>query len=71
MFGKKNILMARKQEDMAKDKRGGARAGAGRKRMNKTMLHTYIDTDFLAKLKEIAKAEKMTVGDWLVRNVQI
>lgn len=63
--------MARKQEDMAIYKRGGARAGAGRKRMNKTMLHTYIDTDFLAKLKEIAKAEKMTVGDWLVRNVQI
>lgn len=51
--------------------RGGARAGAGRKRMNKTMLHTYIDCEYLAKLKAKAEEEHLTVGDWLVKNVQI
>ena len=56
---------------MAKDKRGGARIGAGRKRMNKTMLHTYIDTNYLAKLKEKAENENLTVGDWLVKNLEL
>lgn len=51
--------------------RGGARAGAGRKKLNKTMLHTYIDSDYLARLKEKAEAEHLTVGNWLVKNVQI
>lgn len=51
--------------------RGGARAGAGRKKLNKTMLHTYIDSDYLAKLKSKAEAENLTIGDWLVKNVII
>ena len=51
--------------------RGGARAGAGRKKLNKTMLHTYIDSDYLAKLKSKAEAENLNIGDWLVKNVII
>lgn len=56
---------------MAKDKRGGARAGAGRKRLNKTMLHTYINSDYLAKLKEKASSENLTIGDWLVKHIEL
>lgn len=39
--------------------------------MNKTMLHTYIDTNYLAKLKEKAENENLTVGDWLVKNLEL
>ena len=56
---------------MTNDKRGGARAGAGRKKLNKTMLHTYIDSGYLARLKEKAEAEHLTVGDWLVKHIEL
>lgn len=56
---------------MTKDRRGGARPGAGRKKLNKTMLHTSIDCEFLAKLKNKAEAEHLTIGDWLVKNVKL
>lgn len=52
-----------------KENWGGARAGSGRKRLNKTMLHTSIDRDFLAKLRSSATKENLTVGDWLARHV--
>lgn len=56
---------------MTRDKRGGARPGAGRKCLNKTMLHTYINSNYLAKLKEKAKEENLTVGDWLVKHIEL
>lgn len=54
-----------------KDNRGGAREGAGRKKLNKTMLHTSIDIAFLGKLKEKANSEHLTVGDWLVKHIEL
>jgi hypothetical protein len=65
------MATCKKINDMTKDKRGGARAGAGRKKLNKTMLHTYIDSDYLARLKEKAEAEHLTVGDWLVKHIEL
>lgn len=56
---------------MTKDGRGGARLGAGRKKLNKTMLHTSIDCEFLAKLKNKADAENLTIGDWLTKNLDL
>lgn len=51
--------------------RGGARPGAGRKKLNKTMLHTSIDCEFLAKLKSKADADNLTIGDWLTKNLDL
>lgn len=56
---------------MRKKGSGGARIGAGRKKLNKTMLHTSIDKDYLLLLKHKAEAEHLTVGDWLVKNVKL
>lgn len=56
---------------MGKDRRGGARVGAGRKKLNKTMLHTSIDITFLGKLKEKANSEHLTIGDWLVKHIEL
>ena len=56
---------------MTKDGRGGARPGAGRKKLNKTMLHTSIDCEFLAKLKNKADADNLTIGDWLTKNLDL
>lgn len=54
-----------------KENRGGARIGAGRKKLNKKMLHTSIDIVFLERLKEKAKDEHLTVGDWLVKHIEL
>lgn len=54
-----------------KDNRGGARIGAGRKKLNKTMLHTSTDITFLGKLKEKANNEHLTVGDWLAKHIEL
>lgn len=54
-----------------RDNRGGARIGAGRKKLNKTMLHTSIDIAFLGKLREKANDEHLTVGDWLVKHIEL
>lgn len=56
---------------MTKDGRGGARPGAGRKKLNKTMLHTSIDCEFLAKLKSKADADNLTIGDWLTKHLDL
>lgn len=56
---------------MRKKGSGGARIGAGRKKLNKTMLHTSIDCEFLAKLKNKANAENLTIGDWLTKNLDL
>lgn len=50
---------------------GGARIGAGRKKLNKTMLHTSVDVDFYNKLKKCASNENLTIGSWLVKNVHV
>lgn len=51
--------------------RGGARQGAGRKPQNKTMMHTSIDADFLAKLRERAERDNLTIGAWIEKNVKL
>lgn len=56
---------------MRKKGSGGARIGAGRKKLNKTMLHTSIDKDYLFLLKHKAEADNLTIGDWLVKNVKL
>lgn len=57
--------------DNKKSNRGGARVGSGRKKLNKTMLHTSIDISFLGKLREKADSEHLTVGDWLVKHIEL
>ena len=54
-----------------KEKRGGARPGSGRKKLDKSMLHTNVDNSFLAKLRAAAKNENLTVGDWLFKHVKL
>lgn len=51
--------------------RGGARAGAGRKKFGNAMLHTAINADYLARLMELAQGEGLTVGAWLMKHLTI
>lgn len=51
--------------------RGGARAGAGRKKLGNAMLHTAINADYLARLMELAQWEGLTVGAWLMKHLTI
>lgn len=51
--------------------RGGARAGAGRKKLGNAMLHTAINADYLARLMELAQGEGLTVGAWLMKHLTI
>ena len=50
---------------------GGARAGAGRKKFGNAMLHTAINADYLARLRELAQWEGMTDGAWLMKHLTI
>lgn len=59
------------QEKERKKGSGGARVGAGRKRLNNVMLQTSINADFLARLRERASQAHMTVGAWIEKNVVI
>lgn len=59
------------QEETTVPKRGGARPGAGRKKLNKSVLYTSINTDTLLKLKARAKKENLNVGDWLTKHLDI
>lgn len=65
------IFLNNTKHKMRKKGSGGARIGAGRKKLNKTMLHTSIDKDYLFLLKHKAEAEHLTIGDWLVKNVKL
>lgn len=49
--------------------RGGARKGAGRKKLGKATLYAAIPHDALNELKKRAKSENMLVGDWLVKHL--
>ena len=51
--------------------RGGARAGAGRKKLGNAMLHTAINADYLARLMGLAQGEGLTVGAWLMKHLTI
>lgn len=51
--------------------RGGARAGAGRKKLGNAMLHTALNADYLARLRELAQWEGLTVGAWLMKHLKI
>ena len=51
--------------------RGGARAGAGRKKLGNAMLHTAINADYLERLRELAQGEGLTVGAWLMKHLTI
>lgn len=51
--------------------RGGARAGAGRKKLGNAMLHTSLNADYLARLRELAQGEGLTVGAWLMKHLTI
>ena len=51
--------------------RGGARAGAGRKKLGNAMLHTALNADYLERLRELAQGEGMTVGAWLMKHLTI
>lgn len=51
--------------------RGGARAGAGRKKLGNAMLHTSLNSDYLARLRELAQGEGLTVGAWLMKHLTI
>ena len=51
--------------------RGGARAGAGRKKLGNAMLHTALNADYLARLRELAQGEGLTVGAWLMKHLTI
>ena len=50
---------------------GGARQGAGRKPQNRVMMHTSINADYLARLKDMAEQAHLTIGAWLEQNVQL
>lgn len=49
--------------------RGGARAGAGRKKLGNAMLHTALNADYLARLMELAQWEGLTVVAWLIKHL--
>ena len=51
--------------------RGGARAGAGRKKLGNAMLHTALNADYLERLMELAQGEGLTVGAWLMKHLTI
>ena len=51
--------------------RGGSRAGAGRKKLGNAMLHTALNADYLARLRELAQGEGLTVGAWLMKHLTI
>ena len=51
--------------------RGGAREGAGRKKLGNAMLHTAINADYLERLRELAQGEGLTVGAWLMKHLTI
>lgn len=51
--------------------RGGARTGAGRKKLGNVMLHTALNADYLARLRELAQVEGLTVGAWLMKHLTI
>lgn len=51
--------------------RGGARAGAGRKKLGNAMLHTALNAEYLARLRELAQGEGLTVGAWLMKHLTI
>lgn len=53
----------------AMEHRGGARKGAGRKKLGKATLYAAIPHDALNELKKRAKSENMLVGDWLVKHL--
>ena len=51
--------------------RGGARAGAGRKKLGNAMLHTALNAEYLARLRELSQGEGLTVGAWLMKHLTI
>ena len=51
--------------------RGGARAGAGRKKLGNAMLHTALNADYLERLRGLAQGEGLTVGAWLMKHLTI
>ena len=51
--------------------RGGARAGAGRKKLGNAMMHTALNADYLERLMELAQLEGLTVGAWLMKHLTI
>ena len=51
--------------------RGGARAGAGRKKLGNAMLHTSLNADYIARLMGLAQGEGLTVGAWLMKHLTI
>lgn len=51
--------------------RGGARACAGRKKLGNAMLHTALNADYLARLRELAQWEGLTVGAWMMKHLTI
>lgn len=52
-----------------KKQNGGARKGSGRKKLNHSLLRAKIDTAFLEKVKDAAKSEELTIGEWLCEHV--
>lgn len=51
--------------------RGGARKGAGRKKLGKATLYAAIPPNALDELKRRAKNENMLVGDWIVKHLDL
>ena len=54
-----------------KKHRGGARKGAGRKKLNKAVLYASVPKETLLKIKERAKKENKLVGDWLAEHLKL
>ena len=51
--------------------RGGARAGAGRKKLGNAILHTALNADYIERLRGLAQGEGLTVGAWLMKHLTI
>lgn len=52
-------------------KRGGARKGAGRKKLNRAILYASMPRESLVELKKRASDENLLVGDWLVKHLKL
>lgn len=56
---------------MQRDNRGGAREGAGRKRLDNAILYCRMPQQSLAKLKQRAKDHNLAVGTYLVKTLDL
>lgn len=57
--------------DEKAENRGGDSLGAGIKKLGNAMLHTALNADYLARLREFAQWEGLTVGAWLMKHLTI